>query len=105
MKEKVELIKKKLEEFHYWDARVISLECNYFGDEIILIYEGNEENVIYKFEGCYKVHFNHLNNYDKMRAVKNMSVAQIPYFLQHIEVSDTKEREFFSLELKCSPCH
>ena len=105
MKKTVESIKKKMEELHYWDARVIHLKCDYFGDEVTLVYEDEEKNVTYKFEGCYKVHFNHLYDYDKLKKVKDMTVAQLPYFLQDVDVLDVIEDDidFFSCKIEMFP--
>ena len=30
---------KKIEDSYYWDARVKSLDCNYFGDEVKVVFE------------------------------------------------------------------
>ena len=105
MKNSIEALKKKIEEFHYWDARVVDLKCDYFGDEITLEYKDDGENVIYKFEGCYKVHFNHSKGYNKLKPVKDMTAAQIPYFLQNVELSVVTDEEidFFSCKIEMFP--
>ena len=36
---------KKIEDSYYWDARVKSLECNYFGDEVKVVFEDDEKNM------------------------------------------------------------
>jgi len=85
-------IQKIMEDFHYWDARVIKFECKYLADEIELTHENEEfSNIVYKFIGCYKTYFDHVKNYDKRMPAKEMTRAQIPYFLQDIEVSITEE--------------
>ena len=35
----IQEIEKKIKDSYYWDARVKSLECNYFGDEVKIIFE------------------------------------------------------------------
>lgn len=50
----IEALKKQIEDSYYWDARVKALDCNYFGDEVKLVYEDNDEEIIYQFEGCYQ---------------------------------------------------
>jgi len=81
-----------IDEYYYWDLRVKDLECNYFADEIKLIYDDSEGcDIIYDFTGCYKSIFDHVKNYDKLRPVKEMVTGQIPYFLQDVEVSEVIE--------------
>lgn len=65
----------------YWDSRVTHLNCNYFADEIELIYEDEASHVILNFIGCYQSLFHHIRTCDKLRPVKEMNIAQIPYFL------------------------
>lgn len=35
----IQEVLKKIENSYYWDARVKSLDCNYFGDEVKLVFE------------------------------------------------------------------
>ena len=90
----VEKIQSLINEYDYWDSRVKSLECKYFGDEIELVYDDSTgRNVTYHFIGCYKSFFDHVKDYDKFVPVKNMSNAQIPYFLQDVSISEIEEEE------------
>lgn len=34
---KAKQIQEQLEKLHYWDARVLSLDSQYFGDEVTII--------------------------------------------------------------------
>jgi hypothetical protein len=62
-----EVIQKQIDDFYYWDARVLNLSCNYFGDEVILVYEDKEEgDVQYLFTECYNVLFQHNLNEKKL---------------------------------------
>lgn len=45
---------KKIEDSYYWDARVKSLECNYFGDEEKVVFEDDEKNITYFFQSVIK---------------------------------------------------
>ena len=85
-------ILKTMEELHYWDTRIKTLSCNHFADEIEIIYDfhSDEENyaVKYQFLGCYKSSFEHLMNDDKCMPVKDMTPAQIPYYLQQIDLDE-----------------
>lgn len=99
-------IKKTIEESSYWDRRIIELNCKYFADEIEFVYVDNSNHRIkYIFTGCYYSEFNHQITYDKLQPAKNMSIAQIPYFLQDITVDGiTKnDREFISCKISSFP--
>ena len=90
---------KKIEDSYYWDARVKSLNCSYFGDEVTLIFEDDKKDITYNFEGCYKVKIEHAFEYPKDRASKDLDFTQIPYFMQdvelkEIEILDKKYMEF-----------
>ena len=82
---------KKINESEYWDACVYSLDCNYFGDEVKLVFEnGNREEgtTTYFFEECYTIKMKHFVDYDKDKPYKELSKAQIPYYMQNVEVKE-----------------
>ncbi|MFC6332752.1 hypothetical protein ACFP56_08965 [Paenibacillus septentrionalis] len=79
---------KKIEEMHYWDARVISLSTDFFGDELVLVYEDSDGDVVYKFLNCYQVNYKHALDYDKEKPISDFTRLQLPYFLQNIELED-----------------
>lgn len=79
---------KKIEDSYYWDARVKSLDCNYFGDEVKLVFEDVEKDITYHFSGCYKVKIEHEIEYHKNIASKELTRCQIPYFMQDVEVKE-----------------
>lgn len=81
-------IVKQIEESNYWDARVRALECNYFGDEVKLVFENGENNIIYHFESCYKIVIEHCVEYSKDFPSRELSITQIPYFMQDVEVKE-----------------
>ena len=86
-------IQKLIDDFYYWDYPVDRLDCNYFADEVELSYTDDEDNkdVVYHFKGCYKVIFDHIKGYAKIKPVKEMTRGQISCFLQDVEVSITTE--------------
>ena len=43
----IQEVLKKIENSYYWDARVKSLDCNYFGDEVKLVFEDVEKDITY----------------------------------------------------------
>ena len=50
----IQEVLKKIENSYYWDARVKSLDCNYFGDEVKLVFEDVEKEFdeVQKITGC-----------------------------------------------------
>ncbi len=86
-------IQRIIDEHDYWDSRVKAVECNYFADEVHVIYGDEDENFIcYNFIGCYKSVFDHAKDYDKGMPVKDMTQPQIPYFLQDVKIDEITER-------------
>lgn len=85
---KIEEVKKQIEDSYYWEARVKSLDCDYFGDEVKLVFEDNTKDVTYHFEECYKVIIEHAVECPKDRASKELTRMQIPYFMQNVEVNE-----------------
>jgi hypothetical protein len=81
-------LQKKIDEFHYWDARVLQVTCDYFADEMSLIYEDEEDNVCYDFIGCYRISFDHCLTYEKTIPPRQLLRSQIPYFLQNVVVEE-----------------
>lgn len=96
----IEELTKKIEASYYWDARVKALNCNYFGDEVKLIFEDDEKDITYHFEECYKVEIEHAVGCPKDRASKELIVAQIPYFMQNVEVKEIKISDKRYMEFK-----
>ena len=68
----IQEVLKKIENSYYWDARVKSLDCNYFGDEVKLVFEDVEKEI----------------EYHKNIASKELTRCQIPYFMQDVEVKE-----------------
>ena len=104
----VKEIQKLIDSLHYWDARVIELNCNYFADEIELVYEDEKEtDVVYKFLGCYSSHFDHVKSYDKLGTVKTMKQSQLPYFLQDVKIGEAFESEitFYTCKINMFPLY
>ena len=98
-----ELINK----YNYWDARVKQLSCDYFADEITLTYENEESEIEYRFVSCYKSIFNHVKSYDKWQPIKNMSIPQIPYFLQEVTIGEVLEEGiyFYTCKINMFPLY
>lgn len=84
----IEELKEKIKNSYYWDARVKSLECNYFGDEVKLVYEDDNKDIIYHFEECYNVKIKHALECLKDKPSKELTTTQIPYFMQDVELTE-----------------
>lgn len=98
--EKIKMIQKVIEDTEYWDARVFDCKTLYFGDEIHVIFEG-EENQIYTiiFMNCYKVAYKNSFAPDTSMKVRDMSKGQLGYFMQDISMKKYGDNEEF---IECS---
>ncbi len=101
----IEELKKKIEDSYYWDARVKVLDCNYFGDEVKLVFEDDEKDITYHFEECYKVKIEHAVKCPKDRASKELTFAQIPYFMQDVELQEVImcEKKYIEFQINMHP--
>ena len=99
----IQEVLKKIENSYYWDARVKSLDCNYFGDEVKLVFEDIKKDITYHFSGCYKVKIEHEIEYHKNIASKELTRCQIPYFMQDVELTltDTWNLKLICILLNC----
>lgn len=85
-------IQRIIDEYDYWDMLVKVLECNYFADEVRIIYDDSEGgDVCYNFNGCYKTVFDHVKDYDKSKPVKDMVRSEVPYYLQDVMIDEISE--------------
>lgn len=99
-----DLMQKMINDLHYWDAAVKSVECNYFADEVTLVQDDEHGDVTYQFVNCYKVYFDHYMGYEKDKNTKELSFAQVPYFLQDIQVDEiVQEQKLYSCKLLLPP--
>lgn len=96
---------KKIEDSYYWDARVKSLDCNYFGDEVKLVFEDDEKDITYHFEECYNVKIEHAAECPKDRASKELTFAQIPYFMQDVELKEIRicDKKYMEFKINMHP--
>lgn len=88
----IESIQKTIDETDYWDALILDLEINYFGDEVLL-YTENDEKTCYKvnFLSCYKVNYETDANWRGEFKVKEMRNGQLGYYGQDISLEKYKE--------------
>lgn len=95
-------IQKTINETNYIDARVTKVNCDYFADEVIISFE-NEKDVNILFSGCYKVHFNHIEQYKKAKPLKLYNIPQIPYFIEDIEIKQAQE--LYEIKINMHPLY
>ena len=81
-------IKKEIEDSYYWDAWVKALDCKYWGDEVTLVFDDDDADITYHFTECYRVEIAHDPQYPKDIPSKNLTLPQVPYFLQDVEVEE-----------------
>lgn len=101
----IEALRKQIEDSYYWDARVKVLECNYFGDEVKLVYEDNGGEIVYQFEECYKIKIEHCIDWPKDVPSKKLKISQIPYFMQNVEVNEVilEDKNYLEFKINMHP--
>ena len=93
-------IEKAIEEYPYWDERILGIECLYYGDQVTIYYTCDKCVVELTFSQCYYILFDHFEGFDKGGDVRELSLPQIPYFLHDIKiVLCTNENESHRLPL------
>lgn len=97
-----EKIMKQVENLDYWDSQVLSVICDYFGDEVTLIYDYDyNDNVLYRFIGCVNINFHHSYKMDK--PYKDLSMGQIAMFLQEVLVD--LENDLYTFKINAHPLY
>ncbi|AIF51845.1 hypothetical protein [Pelosinus sp. UFO1] len=96
---KARQIQEEIERLHYWDARVLQITAEYFGDEVTIIFQDADNNIKLLFSGCSKVNFT-TDVSDRKKPLRKLTIPQIPYFIQDIEVVDCIIDEFEVLNCK-----
>ena len=80
----------------YLDARIKVLNCEYFGNEVVLIHEyKNGKDVKLNFLECCEITMQHDKHFEKAIEMKNATYAQIPYFIQNIKMSEREEELYY----------
>lgn len=101
----IEALREQIENSYYWDARVKALDCNYFGDEVKIVYEDYDGEVVYQFEECYKIIIEHSVGYQKKVSSRDLKVAQIPYFMHDVEVKEVvlEAEKYLEFKINMNP--
>lgn len=94
----IDKVIKKIDETEYGDARVLKFEALNFMDSLIFEYEYDQTcNVVIHFKSCYKINFSHWIEYEKTPDYAHLTIGQIPYFIQKIDVSNKNEKLEFKI--------
>lgn len=96
-------IQKMIDETDYWDVEILDLRAFYFGDEVEIIID-NDEETCWKicFLSCYKVLYETDANRRKITKVRDMKKSQLGYFGQDISVSQSEIDGFYIVKLDLS---
>lgn len=99
----VEMLQKKIDETDYWDMEILDFKSLYFGDEIEIIID-NDDNTCWKivFLSCFKVSYETDANWRKMPKVKEMKEPQLGYYGQNITVIESEESDFYKVDMDLS---
>ena len=95
----MEDIQKEIDSTDYWDSLVLDFSCSFFGDEVY-IYLENDENTSWKisFLTCHSVKYETDAAWSKTWRkdyVRNMNRPQLGYYCQDITINPNKEYEGF----------
>ena len=96
-------IQKLIDETDYWDVEILDLKASYFGDEVEMIID-NDEETCWKvcFLSCYKVLYETDANRRKNTKVRDMKKSQLGYFGQDISVSQSEIDGFYIVKMDLS---
>ena len=96
-------MQKLIDETDYWDVEILDLKASYFGDEIEMIID-NDDETCWKicFSSCYKVLYETDANKRKIIKVRDMKKSQLGYFGQDISVFKSENANFYKVDLDLS---
>ena len=100
---KIDEIQKLIDDTDYWDMRILGMNASFFGDNIELIIENDEESSWkISFLSCYKVSYETDADRRKIDHVSGMTRSQLGYYGQDITVSESDSEGFYKIELDLS---
>ena len=99
----VNKMQELIDKTDYWDMRILDVTASYFGDEVEILIE-NDEETCWKisFLSCYKVSYNTDANRRKISNVKSMRKSQLGYYGQNITVCKSNKDNFYKVDLDLS---
>lgn len=98
-----EIIQRKIDETDYWDMEILDLKSLYFGDEIEMVID-NDDDICWKivFISCFRVSYETDANWRKIENVKKMRKPQLGHYGQDITVSESEESDFYKVDIDLS---
>lgn len=85
----IDIIREAIENTDYWDMEVLELNISFFGDEVTMIVDKDDENAWkISFTACYKVSYETDALMRKISYVKDMKRPQRGYYAQDITVNE-----------------
>lgn len=96
-------MQKMIDETDYWDMEILDLKASYFGDEVELIVD-NDEETCWKisFLSCYRVSYETDADRRKISKVRDMKNTQLGYYGQNISVYESENVDFYKVDLDLS---
>jgi hypothetical protein len=104
----VQEMQKKVDKFRCWDAGILEITSEYFGDEVRIRMEDDEtHDIILTFLGCDRVEMQHWFGYPKFRPIKNYTRRDLPYFVNTIAVSAEEHEgiEYYVFDMVLHPMY
>lgn len=101
---RIQELQNQIDQTQYWDAEATAFEIRYFGDEVCLHYDG-DENLYWEitFLTCYRVQYETDAIWRTIPHVKDMTRPQKCYYCQRIDVFPSKtEGGFIDVEMDLS---
>ncbi|MDQ7096307.1 hypothetical protein REC12_22185 [Desulfosporosinus sp. PR] len=98
-------MQQKIDRLDYWDTKVLELTCEYFADEVVLIFDRDIPKKL-TFTTCYTVTFDHYwENYRRDKPIKEWTRPQMPFFLQaiNVEVGIKHNMELYAFSIDLPP--
>jgi hypothetical protein len=91
-----EEILKKIEDTTYWDSLGTKLSCEYFSDEVTLVYDGgsNLRPILCEliFTTCFFTSFEHYwGEVSREKPIRERTLAQMDFFMENVEVEIVHE--------------
>ena len=99
----IKKIQEMINETNYWDKRILDIQSNFFGDEINIYIEGND-NSCWKlcFASCYQVAYETDADWRGDIEVRDMKKLQLGYYGHTISVLESELPNFYQVYLQLS---
>lgn len=98
-------MQNRIDKTDYWDMPILDLKISFFGDEVELFVDNDEETCWrLTFLSCWKVLYetDADANWRKNINVRDMKKSQLGYYGQDITVSESITEKFYKVDLDLS---